>query len=687
MSRIASRWIACLAAFSWGLPAPGPWKRIPLPGNPGMVTSIASGEAGTALGTSRGGVLLLDAGYGVRARLTDPLLGEGRRIHALAWSGSRLWIAAATGLFPCDPVLVSIDRGRKEVPAPLRTGVRVLAPAERGLWAATSTTLGFFQPGRPDAYRSWNLPVSDQPTALQCVGGRIFLGTSSKGLFLLDTASGAWVGFGRAEGLSSEQVTDLEWVGGEIFVATPEGLDALDLSTRKIRVVQPNAIATWMTQVNGTLFLQTPEGLLRCASSDGSTAPDSLPGGGTGDALEYRAGDLVVASGADLFVRSQPTVLGEAPLRPAPEGFQVDLPRPATAQQGIQAWLRLPEWPAARTLLASQLLDDGKRLLVRPPPGTRGLVQIDLVAGRDSAPDEIRSLEGLYDREKPGLKLDPFRAVVRDESSEVSGRATGMAPLSLSLFPSGTPIPLDPDGRFRTRIRLARGRNDLELVLTNAVGNQVSRSVSIRRDERPPVVDRLPDDTVAGDFARVRIGYRDEGTVSATAKGPSPSRVSVFDSFVVVESFKLAVGLNTTLLVLEDEAGNTASRNVRIFRKPPPEGFQSSIWSLGRLGDPGDPRSVPSRTSTGSVYLLHYNMLEGETLCGVAQMFYGSQNLAPILIRWNGFADSSQWRRMPVGTPVDVPVWRDLDHSNPDTKVLLDSFPWDKVPPRSGKAP
>jgi hypothetical protein len=689
MSRIAFCWIAGVAAIaSWGLPEPGPWRRIPLPGDPGMVSVLAAGQAGTALGTSRGGVLVLDTGFALRARLTDALFGEERRIHDLAWSGNRLWIAAETGLFACDSGSGSLDRTRKDVPDALRSGVRALAVAENGLWAATSASVAYFQPGRADSYRSWNTPVSDPPTAVKCVGGRVLLGTSSKGLFLLDTASGGWVGFSRAEGLSSEQVTGLEWVGDEVFVATPEGLDALDLSTRKVRGVLPNAIVSWMTQVNGTLFLQTPEGLLRLGRSSGKAVGESLPGSGSGDALEFLGGKLLVASGAELFVRSQPTLLGEEPLRLAPEGFRIDLPRPAGSKPAVQAWLRIPEWPQAKTLLSTQLLDDGRRLLVHPPAGTRGLVQIDLVVGDEANPDEIRSLEGAFVRDKPSLKIDPVRPVVRDEFTEISGRAAGVAPLNLSLFPTGTQIPVDSVGRFRTKIRLARGSNSLELVLTNAMGNQVSRSVVVRRDDRPPVFEPSADDTVAGDFARVRIAYRDEGSVVGSVRGAAPSRLSVFDSFVVVESFKLAVGLNSVRLSLEDEAGNIASRTVRIFRKPPPEGFQSSIWRLGRLADFSDTGGAPTKMSGGEpVYLLHYNMLEGETLCGVAQRFYGSQNLAPILIRWNGFADSSQWRKMPVGTPVDVPVWRNLDHTNPDVKALLDGFPWDRVPSRARTVP
>jgi hypothetical protein len=260
--------------------------------------------------------------------------------------------------------------------------------------------------------------------------------------------------------------------------------------------------------------------------------------------------------------------------------------------------------------------------------------------------------------------------------------------LALTLSPGGNRLAIGVDGSFRQKLTLRHGENRFSLRLDDAIGNNSVREIVFRRDDRSPVFEPVSDDTVAGDFSRIRVKFHETGAVKATVRGTGNLKVAVYDSFVVLEARKLAVGVNSIQILLEDEAGNLASKIVQVFRRPAAYGGQVNSWSLENLSSA---ETGTYRASTGefggSVHVVQYKMVEGETLCGVAEMFYGTQGLAEVLIRWNGFADSSQWRRMPVGTPVDVPFWRDLDYRNPDVKGALESFPWDRIPlvPRTRK--
>lgn len=668
---------------------PGPWRRLALPADQGAVSCLAIGNGRIAVGSAAGGVALFDSASGSASALRDPSFGKSGRIHSLAWSGGDLWVASEGGLFRYDAVAARLDRARSDLPPVLKSGVRALAVDEGSVWAATSRVVACFRSDRRDLQKVWTLPIQDEPTSLLKVGGRILVGTSSKGLLLLDSATGAWIRIGRAEGLSSDQVTGLEWVGAEVFVATPEGLDLLDLSSQKVRVLFPDLIASWMTQANGTLFVTSLDGLVRIDATARTKAPETLPAGVHPEgALAFREGTLVVACGAQLLARTQPTIFGGDGFRLAPQGFRLGLPAGIPSGKTIQAFLRLPEWPEAKMALALDTVDGGSALLVRMPPEIRGLVQIDLVASTGAKVDEVRSLEGVGDRTKPVLALDPIRPVVRDSQMDVSGRASGVGDLRLTLVPGSASIEAGADGTFRRNVPLSRGENRFELVLEDGIGNRTSREFSVRRDDKPPFIGSVPDDTVAGDFARIRVPYHEAGVVRASATGGAQVRVSVFDSFVVLEVRRLVAGSNTIRLALEDEAGNVSTKSVQVVRRQASSSILATSWGNDGTGNPGGMPGNGAGTagdSTRSVHVVHYRMVEGETLCSVAQLFYGSQSLAEVLIRWNGFADSSQWRRMPVGTPVDVPFWKDFDYNNPDLKAALDTFPWDRIPfgPRS----
>lgn len=660
------------------IPEPGPWAHRSMSETPAMITALAVGETRIAVGLSSGGVRLVEPSLSARVDLRDAAFGSSGRIHSLAWSDEDLWIASDGGLFRQEGSTGRVDRSQKGVPSAAKSGVEAVFARGDLVWTASRKAVAVFSSKGAEGVREWKTPLDVDPSCLLRVGGRAILGTETKGVFVLDSATGAWKRLTREDGLSSDQVTGLEWSGSDVFVATSDGLDALDLSTQKLRSVVPGIGVFWMTQIHGALVVSSADGLLKIDPSTRKTAAVALPPEFHSDgALHYDRGVLAVASGSELFVRSNPTILGDGGVLLDSAGFRVRLPRELPPGVALQAWLRLPEWPSAKVDLAVEPAGENW-FLVRAPGDLRGMVQLDLVASKGGALQEIRSVEAVGDRDRPYMALEPSAPVVRDSLTTISGRALGVGPLKLELLPEGKPVAIAADGRFQIPVVLNAGANPFTLRLGDALGRVVSRDVAISFDDRAPVLLPVQVDTVVGEFARVTVRYRDASPVQASAKAACLVRPAVFDSFVVVEARKLAIGENRIQLSLADEAGNRDSIEVMVVRRPPATEIDTGRASVDDYLASYAPWGTESVHP--GVHILHYSMLEGETICGVSEKFYGTQALATILIRWNGFADSSQWRRMPIGTPIDVPFWKDFEFGRIELREAVATFPWALVP-------
>jgi len=669
---------ASLLSGSPLLPAGAGWKRYPLGEGGAIATAVADGDGIVAAGLSHGGVLLIDPARGRRSSIQGSAFGARGRILSLEWVGADLWIASEAGLHR-QASAGAAKSGVATPAAALRSGVRALFLQSDVLWCATVSSVLGLSPRTGEVRQEWRLPQEVDPTSLLRVGGRTFVGTSASGLMLLDSATGAWTHLGRAEGLSSDQVTGLEWSGGEVFVSTPEGIDVVDLSTQKLRPLASARGAFWLAQVHGVLLASGPEGLQSADPREHRFRPVSLPASVRPDGAVAAGGGLVaVGAGNEILIGAVGGLLGDDPPRLDPAGFRFRLPAPLAQGIELKAWLRLPEWPAARFEL---VVEPAESLwcLVRTPPDLRGSVLLDLVAsGRDGV-EEMRSVEGMGDRTRPVLDASAPPAVVKDSLLVVSGAVSGVGALRLVLQPEGRELSLSPDGRFKGAVALVPGANRFALSLSDGLGFTTLRAWMVTWDNRPPVVAPVVPDTVAGDFARLRVPFADATPVVGTVSWPGRSRVSVLDSFVVVEAGGLVVGDNRIPLELVDQGGNRTSVDLPVFRRSAATVFDTSLAS------PDDLLAVQppwAGTGAGAVHIVHYRMLEGETICEVAEKFYGSQGLAPVLIRWNGFADSSQWRRMPVGTPMDVPFWTDFEFGRMEMRDALATFPWALVPAR-----
>lgn len=689
--------LVCVAT-SWA--GTGPWRRLALAGQESVVSSIAVGEGRIAIGLNGGAVRLVDPGLNDPATVWDPVLGSKGKVWSLAWHRGDLWIAAGRGLFQYDAKAGVLDKTQRNVPEALRTQTRVLREQGGALWCASTTHLVRIGDSRRSESKQWALPIQDEPTCLAKASGRILVGTYSKGFLLLDSATGEWSRFGREEGLASDQVTGLEWIGDQVYVGTPEGIYSFDLSTRQVRHIVENLMVAWLTQVNGVLMTSSVEGLYRIDPTTMEIARVALPNNAqVGGDLRFGMGVFAVGGRAEVFARDESTVLGREPLRTDPDGFRLTIPAPPPKGVQLRAFLRIPEWPAAKVPMEAQSQIAGRDWMLKLPVDIRGNVQVDLVATKDGRTLEVRSLEGNGDRSKPVLDLDPFPKAVRDSTIEIAGSVSGSGALKLVLRqPENRTLKVDSAGRFRFPTRLAPGENRLEIALEDGIGNLVSRAFAIRRVDRPPELLVAAPDTVETDFARIKLRFKG-AAIKVGIRPDSNAKASLFDSFVVVEARALAEGRNSWNVGVEDEVGNVvASQVVVVRRTPSPSRLLDSTLAATRSVEgggaaPGKPgtidtlwKRVTGRTTeqgpcvARSVHVVKYYMEDGETIRRVALKFYGTRELDTLLIVWNGFLDSARWRRMPIGTLVEVPFWTDLDQAHISAKTVLECFPWEQVP-------
>ena len=674
---LASLLVAASSA-PWILPDdPGAWTRHPVADAAVLVTSMAIGDAGAAAGLSQGGVVVVDPMRGRRFAIQGSAFGTRGRILSLAWTGPDLWIASEAGLHRQRTVVSAV--GTVAPVPPLLPGARAVLAQGGALWCATTTALLEISPLTGEVRREWKFPQEIDPTSLLRVAGRTFVGTGSSGLFVHDSATLAWSRLTRTEGLSDDQVTGLEWSGGEVFVGTAEGIDVFDLSTQRVRPL-PGAPGTfWLAQANGHLLSTGADGLHVADTERRGFRRVVLPAGVVADgALAVDQGFLAVGAGREILVRPVGGVLSDEPPRLDPEGFRIRTTRQISSGMVLKAWMRLPEWPASRMELKVQPAES-LVYVVHTPADVLGGILIDLEVAGPKSVLESRSLAGVGDRRRPVLDMAAPPTVVRGTELAVSGAASGTSPLKLAVQPEGKEWTIGDDGRFRGTVALRKGANRFAVTLSDGLGLTTHRAWTVVSDDAPPEVEPVPPDTVAGDFARVRLKVRDATSVKASSTWGGTLVLDVLDSNIVVEAQGLAVGENRIPLVVTDAAGNRSPVDLRVHRKDPVRAFDAAAGSADQILS-----TQPAWTGTGGrgVTLVRYRAVEGETLLDVSERFYGTRPLSAILARWNGVPDSLQGRKLTAGTAVDVPFWTDFEFGRMDLREATASFPWTSSPSR-----
>lgn len=672
-------WILALLAASAIGAEPGAWSSAVFPRTDGLVSAIASSGGRLAVGFTSGKVVLLGHDLrGVPLEIAGDRAGLGQ-ISSLSWFQGDLWIASRKGLSRYDLRGSSLGAAPSAISPAMRSGAKVARETGGQLVCASSKQVGAYSGGDKDSWREWELPQEIEPTGVLRVGTRIFVGTDSGGLLVLDTASERWTRLGVADGMGSDLVVGLEWVGGELVVGTSTGIDALDLASLRFRRVADGMSPSWMTQVNGTLYASSIDGLVAVDSRSLAKRIVELPPGDTaeGDVL-FHEGRLIVGCGSGVVSRIQPTLLGTDSLDNVPDGFRLRLPAPLPDSVALYAWLRLPEWPALEVPL-SVSGSERRDYVVVLPPEAKGRILIDLMAVSKGVPLELRSMEGDGDRAKPILAVDDVPAASKRPEIVLSGAASGVGSLSLALSPSGRNLSIGRGGVFRHRVALSRGENRIGLRLRDGNGRILSREMVVRFDDASPVVAPVVTDSVEGGAVRLRIPYRDESGIEARLVPALGARASVLDSFVVFEASGLRPGDNSWKLVLVDVAGNAAVCQIRVRRTGLPSPSPTAVD-----GTTGSPPSVPAATVSGGIsgrgiHVVRYRLKKNENLGLVAQRFYGDKGLDWILIRWNGYRISAEWRNLPQGSVVEVPFWDGFEWGTLDPELVMKAIPWDEV--------
>lgn len=676
---------AMIGGFLLVAPVLAAWKSVALKSGNAMISAIAVGDSVIATGLSEGGVRLVDRFGQKMTGFNDPGFGSRGRVYDLAWLGDRLVVASEGGVLLMDPRSGRATKLERASNQGVLGVVRALHVRGNELWMGGSKTVSVLEGSGAGKLRSWKLPTeTDLPQCLLLVGNSVLVGTANSGLLILDAPSGSWNRIGRDEGLPENQITGMEMVGERIFAGTSRGLGVIELSSRAITVAAAGMVTGWMTQINGALVVSTFDGLVRV---DGTSLVASrmpldeglVPEG----SVTFERG--ILASGGSngrLLILDRQTVLGSDPLEVVPEGFRLKLSSPLPAGSVLSAQLRMPEWPAAA--VPAEIMPTGSptEKTIRLPTGAAGRFILEMNLLDANTLLERRTMEVVADRSPPLLVLDEVPGWSKDSVVSIRGRAT--APSGVSLFRSthAEAIDLDEQGRFDVPIKLAQGANLIRFKAVDGAGNGSEREVSIVRDGLPPWLQEIPPDTVDDTRTQLRLAMREPNLRTSKIEPTEKASMIVTDSALLLDLRDLSTGRNLFRIRLQDMAGNLTERTFAVVR-PGPETSAPLVDpdETARSKDAakpkdatknvksdscGCPASRPSRQAASpsrqGVVVVRYGMKEGETIRKVAERFYGNRELANVLIRWNSLEDSAQWRRMPVGTALDVPFWSDFEH-------------------------
>ena len=215
------------------------------------------------------------------------------------------------------------------------------------------------------------------------------------------------------------------------------------------------------------------------------------------------------------------------------------------------------------------------------------------------------------DRTPLDVKVSALPRWTRETGLTLSGEVSRpTARVTLATRSGQVIVPLDDKGRFEQPLTLQPGFNRIRVVAENPPARPFVLEADVTVDTARPVIriDGLEDKsdrvTLTGGKVQLSGRVRDEGPVELTV-GDRPTPVSRKEANRGAFQLELtpATGLETLTLVARDEAGNTATRTLKLVRAaakparfvaleaPDPAIVSTRTVTLtGRLDRPGEVR-------------------------------------------------------------------------------------------------
>jgi len=689
--------VFALTAFS----TPRAWSAYGWKAKDATVGAMAYNDSVLAIGMSSGGVRLMnEAGTHIDSLLL-PEFGARQRIYDLAWWKNWLLIASEGGLTVWDvrrhQTVVHLSGAKLGFS---QAGAFSLALRGSDLWIGGNGALAKVNLEQKRMQASWVIPGN--PGRVQSVlilGGFAYVGTESAGVRVLDMARVSWKGFDRFDGLPDNQVTGLALVGPQIYVGTLQGLGRIDLALDAASTINTSWNITYMTEQNGTLMMNTLDGL---CSFNGTTQKGTLLE--LQDKLQTVGRVIVwngiIITGSDgkglVRIPYAQNILNSGKLEMLPQGFSFAVD-PALFDSSMSIAVRLwyPERASVNVGMDAMPGTSPEERLVKLPDDAVGYFVVELGLFKGKVLLERRSISAYRDRTPPNLELEGVPPFVRDSVLQLRGRVVGKSLTSLEIQPGAIRIPIGEQGNFESSIPLKLGANALEIVVKNQAGSEVRYPVQTIYDGEAPRVTWSQSDTVTESTIHWELPFYEPNLKSVQISPEGMAVATPSDSLLLLNFHNLKAGSNAFELRMEDEAGNvlqksfslvmlddrarivqTMEKQAKVAQAPVVITRVDTV-KIERCSNPSQSTVVvtPAQSQAQpSIHVIRYHLQRGETLRIVAEKFYGDREMFAVIAAYNYITDSEDMHHLPVGKALLIPIWENFQHGPWNVKQGLKNY-------------
>ncbi len=678
------------------------WGSIAMKDHDVQVSAVALNEEYFAVGLVRDGVRIYDPRINKCDSINIPDFGAKRRILDLKWWRSWLLIASENGLTIWDvrrkSVVVHLNSKKLNFNSP---GAFSLYVRGSDLWVGGLGQVAQVHLEQKKLQSTWKVPGNaGRAQSLLALGSSLYVGTEGNGVQVLDLGRSSWMGYDQFDGLPSNQITGLELVGTRVIVGTAQGIGKIDLPTQSASVVDSNIVVTYMTQDDGKILLSSLDGLwlldgtlLKLTKLEIQKNPVVQ-----GD-LSVRGRELVTGTESSGVIRMiwSEGILGLEPAQLMSQGVLFTLQPNRMQKQdviGVRIWY--PERATAEISLETLPGTSVEERLVRLPSDAVGhfILEIGIFRGKDVL--ERRTYQFYRDRTLPMLEMEGIAEFTKDSILKVRGKIMERGSPVITVEPMNSKVKLDSTGVMETTIQLAKGMNSWEVVVRDASGNELRYPMQIICDREPPKLSWQGPDTISSASGNWKIPIQEANLKSVSVKPEADVLIAVTDSLILMTAQKLKSGINKFEINAEDAAGNQTNLKLKILFQDERSRIVQSMdakkvepvtitkidtvyrcttsTTASLFNEAEAAKSCPSIPSTQDIRQIRYKLKYGETLRSVAEKFYGNRELYIVIAENNGILDPEDWYRLPVGKPLWIPFWQDIEYGSASFERLIESY-------------